>query len=223
MRGNNRAEIFNSDQDRTTLLNVIGRAKRRYGWKVHAYCLMSNHYHLLTETPEPNIAAGMQWLNSTYAHRFNEKYERIGHLFQRRYADGIILTDEHLREVIRYIPLNPVRAGLCKRPEDWPWSSCRATLGYGLREPFLSVRPTLDGFSPDRDVALTLLREWIEDGRREIRSSNKKPLISLLRPGEPVTRDDLRAAQSNGYSLAEIANHLGVSKTTAWRQVVACA
>jgi REP element-mobilizing transposase RayT len=223
MRGNNRAEIFNSDQDRTTLLNVIGRAKRRYGWKVHAYCLMSNHYHLLTETPEPNIAAGMQWLNSTYAHRFNEKYERIGHLFQRRYADGIILTDEHLREVIRYIPLNPVRAGLCKRPEDWPWSSCRATLGYGLREPFLSVRPTLDGFSPDRDVALTLLREWIEDGRREIRSSNKKPLISLLRPGQPVTGDSLRAAQSNGYSLAEIANHLGVSKTTAWRQVVACA
>ena len=116
---------------------------------MHAYCLMSNHYHLLIETPEPNIAIGMQWLNSTYAHRFNEKYERIGHLFQRRYADGIILTDEHLHEVIRYIPLNPVRAGLCKRPEDWPWSSCRATLGYGPREPFLSVRPTLDRFSPD--------------------------------------------------------------------------
>ena len=131
------------------LLNAIGRAKRRHGWKVHAYCLMSNHYHLLIETPEPNIAIGMQWLNSTYAHRFNEKYERIGHLFQRRYADGIILTDEHLHEVIRYIPLNPVRAGLCKRPEDWPWSSCRATLGYGARERFLSVRPTLDRFSPD--------------------------------------------------------------------------
>lgn len=223
MRGNNRAEIFNSDEDRTTLLNVIGRAKRRYGWKVHAYCLMSNHYHLLTETPEPNIAAGMQWLNSTYAHRFNEKYERIGHLFQRRYADGIILTDEHLREVIRYIPLNPVRAGLCKRPVDWPWSSYRATLGSERRERFLSVRPTLDRFSPDRDVARTLLREWIEEGRREIRSSNRKPLISLLRPGQPVARDSLRAAQSNGYSLAEIANHLGVSKTTAWRQVVACA
>ena len=223
MRGNNRAEIFNSDEDRTTLLSIIGRAKRRYGWKVHAYCLMSNHYHLLTETPEPNIAAGMQWLNSTYAHRFNEKYERIGHLFQRRYADGIILTDEHLHEVIRYIPLNPVRAGLCERPEDWPWSSCRATLGSERRERFLSVRPTLDRFSSDRDVARTLLREWIEEGQREIRSSNKKPLISLLRPGQPVTGDSLRAAQSNGYSLAEIANHLGVSKTTAWRQVVACA
>ena len=83
---------------------------------MHAYCLMSNHYHLLTETPEPNIAAGMQWLNSTYAHRFNEKYERIGHLFQRRYADGIIQTDEHLHEVIRYIPLNPVRAGSVQAP-----------------------------------------------------------------------------------------------------------
>ena len=165
MRGNNRAHIFNSDEDRTTLLKVIGSVKRRYGWKVHAYCLMTNHYHLLTETPEPNIGAGMQWMNSTYAHRFNEKYDRIGHLFQRRYADGIILTDEHLREVIRYIPLNPVRAGLCKRPEDWPWSSCRAILGSGSREPFLSVRPTLDRFSSDRDVARTLLREWIEEGR----------------------------------------------------------
>ena len=81
MRGNNRSEIFNSDEDRGLLLNTIGRSKRRHGWKVHAYCLMSNHYHLLIETPEPNIAIGMQWLNSTYAHRFNEKYERIGHLF----------------------------------------------------------------------------------------------------------------------------------------------
>ena len=98
------------------LLNTIGRAKRRHGWKVHAYCLMSNHYHLLIETPEPNIAVGMQWLNSTYAHRFNEKYERIGHLFQRRYSDGIILTDEHLHEVIRYIPLNPVRARVVQAP-----------------------------------------------------------------------------------------------------------
>ena len=157
MRGNNRGEIFVSDEDRAMLIDAIGRAKRRHGWKVHAYCLMSNHYHLLIETPEPNIAIGMQWLNSTYAHRFNEKYERIGHLFQRRYADGIILTDEHLHEVIRYIPLNPVRAGLCKRPEDWPWSNCRATLGYGPREPFLSVRPTLDRFSPDPNEARALL------------------------------------------------------------------
>ncbi len=220
MRGNNRAEIFHSDVDRSMLLAVIGRAKGRHGWKVHAYCLMSNHYHLLIETPEPNIAAGMQWLNSIYAHRFNEKYERIGHLFQRRYADGIITDDAHLHEVTRYIPLNPVRAGLCKRPEDWPWSSCRATLGYGPRERFLSVRPTLDRFASDPDVARTLLREWIDDGRREIRSSRTKPLIQILRPGQPVTRDALHAARSNGYSLAEIARHLGVSKTTAWRQTV---
>jgi hypothetical protein len=184
---------------------------------------MSNHYHLFVETPEPNIAAGMHWLNSTYAHRFNEKYGRIGHLFQRRYSDGIILTDEHLREVIRYIPLNPVRAGLCKRPEDWAWSSCRATLGSGPRERFLSVRPTLDRFSSDRDVARALLREWIEEGLREVRWSKVEPLISLLRPGQPVTGDTLRAARSNGYSLAEIANHIGVSKSTAWRRVVASA
>jgi putative transposase len=221
MRGNNRGEIFASDEDRVMLLNTIGRAKRRHGWKVHAYCLMSNHYHLLIETPDPNIAVGMQWLNSTYAHRFNEKYERIGHLFQRRYSDGIILTNEHLHEVIRYIPLNPVRAGLCKRPEGWAWSSCRATLGYGPRQPFLSVRPTLDRFSPDPDEARTLLREWIEDGRHEIRSSHPKPLIAILRPGKPVGPETLRAARLNGYTYAQIATHLGVSEMTAWRKVVA--
>ena len=204
------------------LLNTIGRAKRRHGWKVHAYCLMSNHYHLLIETPEPNIAVGMQWLNSTYAHRFNEKYERIGHLFQRRYADGIILTDEHLHEVIRYIPLNPVRAGLCKRPEDWPWSSCRATLGYGPREPFLSVRPTLDRFAPDPDAARVLLREWVEDGRHEIRSS--QPEAVDRDPAAWASRsspDALRAARLNGYTYAQIATHLGMSEMTAWRKVVA--
>ena len=221
MRGNNRSEIFASDNDRVLLLSTIVRAKRLHGWKVHAYCLMSNHYHLLIETPEPNIATGMQWLNSTYAHRFNEKYDRIGHLFQRRYADGIILTEEHLHEVIRYIPLNPVRAGLCKRPEDWPWSSCRATLGYGPREPFLSVRPTLDRFARDRDAARTLLREWIEDGRREIRSSQPKPLIWIIRPGKPVSPEALVTARLNGYTYAQIAAHLGVSKMTAWRRVVA--
>jgi putative transposase len=221
MRGNNRSQIFASDEDRMLLLDTIARAKQRHGWKVHAYCLMSNHYHLLIETPEPNIAIGMQWLNSTYAHRFNVKYERIGHLFQRRYADGIILTDEHLHEVIRYIPLNPVRAGLCKRPEDWPWSSCRATLGYGTRERFLSVRPTLDRFSPDRDEARLLLREWVEDGRREIRSSQHKPLIWILQPGKPVSSQALRAARLSGYTYAQIAGHLGVSEMTAWRRVVA--
>jgi REP-associated tyrosine transposase len=221
MRGNNRSEIFASDEDRVSLLNTIGRAKRRHGWKVHAYCLMSNHYHLLIETPEANIAIGMQWLNSTYAHRFNEKYGRIGHLFQRRYADGIILSDEHLREVVRYIPLNPVRAGLSRRPEDWPWSSCRATLGYGPRERFLSVRPTLDRFSPDPDEARVLLREWVEDGRREIRSLHPKPLIGILRPGKPVGPEALRAARLSGYTYAQIATHLGVSEMTAWRKVVA--
>ena len=220
-RGNRGCEIYADDRDRRVFLALLGRIVQRYRWTCHAYCLMSNHYHLLIETPEPNIAIGMQWLNSTYAHRFNEKYERIGHLFQRRYSDGIILTKEHLHEVIRYIPLNPVRAGLCKRPEGWAWSSCRATLGYGPRQPFLSVRPTLDRFSPDPDEARTLLGEWIEDGRHEIRSSHPKPLIAILRPGKPVRPETLRAARLNGYTYAQIATHLGVSEMTAWRKVVA--
>src|SRR5215831_17300643 len=86
MRGNNRADIFFADDDRNRFLTAVATARYRCGWRLHAYCLMTNHYHLLVETPEPNIAVGMQWLNSRYAHCFNQTYERIGHLFQRRYA-----------------------------------------------------------------------------------------------------------------------------------------
>ena len=97
----------------------------------------------------------------------------------------------------------------------------RATLGYGPREPFLSLRPTLERFSPDPDEARVLLREWVEDGRHEIRSLRSEPLIGILRPGRPVEPEALRAARLNGYTYAQIATHLGVSEMTAWRKVVA--
>jgi len=215
MRGNNRAEIFRADADRERFLDIVGRAKRAHGWQVHSYCLMTNHYHLLLETPEPNIAAGMQWLNSTYAHWFNQINGRIGHMFQRRYADGLIGGDGHLKTVLRYIPLNPVKAGLCKHPQDWTWSSYAATIGLAPRPPFLSVRWLLSKFHAERDVARRRFTEWVEAGMDEERPAHPAATLGeIFQAFRPVNPDSVRRARTEGYSIAEIAHHLGVSHMT---------
>ena len=99
------------------------RVAARCGWRVHAYCLMSNHFHLLFETPKPNISSGMQRLKCGYAEYFNGRHSLEGHLFKQRFGSRLIETERHWLETLRYIALNPVRAGLCEHPSDWPWSS----------------------------------------------------------------------------------------------------
>ena len=95
----------------------------------HAYCLMENHYHLLVETPRANLDDAMQRLNGTYAMRFNRHHERSGHVFQGRYGAKLIIDDDYAFTVVRYIAANPVQAGVCAAPEEWPWSSYAATAG----------------------------------------------------------------------------------------------
>jgi putative transposase len=90
---------------------------------------MSNHYHLLAQTPNANLARGMRELNGVYAQAFNRRHARVGHLFQGRYGALLVQANEHLLSAVRYILRNPVRAGLCDRVEDWPWSSHAATAG----------------------------------------------------------------------------------------------
>ncbi|HET7378520.1 MAG TPA: transposase [Gaiellales bacterium] len=218
MRGNNRRTIFASDADRRLFLTSLGTARGRCGWRIHMYCLMTNHFHLLVETPEPNIAIGMQWLNSRYAHCFNRTYERIGHLFQRRYADGLIQDDEHLRTVMRYIPLNPVKAKLCGRPEDWPWSSYQATLGLCAPPRFLTIDWLLAKFDPRQDEARERYRDWVEDGLATLRSNATMPSLGeIFGTARPISGDAIRRARSAGYTLQQIADHLGISVATTWR------
>jgi len=127
-RGDRREAIFEDDHDRRRFLETLGQACEKTGWQVHAYCLMSNHFHLVVETPQPNLVVGMKWLLGTYTSRFNRRHKEFGHVFSGRYKSLIVdgSGNGYLKTVCDYVHLNPVRAGVLRagRPlESYPWSS----------------------------------------------------------------------------------------------------
>jgi putative transposase len=122
-RGNRGCEIYRDDADRVLFLSRLLVTLDRFRWDLHAWCLLSTHFHLLVTTRRPTIASGMQELKGRYAELFNGRYGQNGHLFGGRYAHRLVESEAHLMNVYAYIALNPVRAGICSRPEDWWWSS----------------------------------------------------------------------------------------------------
>src|ERR671924_2148265 len=128
-RGNERKWIFRDDFDRKLFLNILSQINQRFNWLCHAYCLMTNHYHLLIETPDGNLSKGMRQLNGVYTQRFNRQHGRVGHVFQGRYKAIIVQKESYLVELARYVVLNPVRARMVRSLAEWPWSSYRATAG----------------------------------------------------------------------------------------------
>jgi REP element-mobilizing transposase RayT len=136
-RGVDRCAIFRDDADRLAYLDLLGYVVRRWKWQCLAYCLMTNHVHLLIRTPEPTMGRGMHHLHSFYAHDFNQKYGRVGHLFQDRYGSNRIWTPGRMRLAVDYISANPVTAGLCKDAADYRWSS-HAALAAGDAPRWLS-------------------------------------------------------------------------------------
>jgi len=164
-RGNAREEIFLNDNDRTQFLGILSDGVTRYSWICHAYCLMSNHYHLLIETPNAGLSRGMQLLNGVYTQWFNHRHKRVGHLFQGRFKGILVEKDNYLLEMARYIVLNPVRAEMVQSVRDWPWSSYRATVGEEQAPAFLTVDWILIQFDPDRKRATYAYRQFVRQGR----------------------------------------------------------
>ncbi|MGZ5440602.1 MAG: REP-associated tyrosine transposase [Thermoanaerobaculia bacterium] len=160
-RGNERRPIFRDDVDRRMFLTFLGHAVSRFGWSLTAWVLMTNHFHLVIQTPQPNLSRGMHWLNSTYAGWFNHRHGRCGHLFQGRFKSLLIEKERYLREVLRYVALNPVRAGMVARPEEYRWSSYRSTAGLEPGEPWLDIDAILALFDPDRQSARRLYQEFV--------------------------------------------------------------
>jgi putative transposase len=163
-RGNEKKAIFNDDQDRGMLLALLHRINTRYRWACHAYCLMDNHYHLMIETLEGNLSRGVRQLNGVYTQWFNQRHDRVGHLFQGRYKAVLIQKETHLLEVCRYVVLNPVRAHTIERPEDWPWSSYRATAGKEQPHPCLTIDWVLEQFGSKRGKAEQEYGQFVQRG-----------------------------------------------------------
>ena len=120
-RGVARSTIFRDELDYGDFERHLLRVAEAYGWRLHAYCLLPNHYHLVVESTSRSLSIGMQRLNGRYAQRFNQRYDRVGHVFQNRFGSYVIETEEHFLRTLAYVASNPVKAGLCERIVDWPW------------------------------------------------------------------------------------------------------
>ena len=163
-RGNAKQAIFRDDADREILLRILGAAVKRFGWEVHAYCLMGNHYHLLVQTPVPNLSRGMKQVNGMYTQRFNRRHERVGHLFQGRFGAILVERETYLLELVRYVSLNPVRAGMVTAPEQWRWSSHRAHAALAPAPDWLRIEAILERFAADPMDAPLRYRRFVADG-----------------------------------------------------------
>lgn len=162
-RGNEQKDVFKSRRDREKFLEYLASATQRYGAVIHAYCLMSNHYHLLLETPAGNLSQIMQHINRAYTTYFNVKRKRAGHLFQGRYKAILVEADEYATELTRYIHLNPVRAKMAAKPEDCPWSSYRSFIGHGKAPEWLKMEFILGCFGKRAADAMKKYRVFVED------------------------------------------------------------
>jgi len=168
-RGNQRDKIFYDAADRERFLEILSRTKERYGFLLHAYALMDNHYHLLLETPKANLSQIMQNINTSYTVYVNRKYQRSGHLLQGRFKGIIVDKDRYLIALSRYIHLNPVRVKRVKRPADYPWTSYRAFVDQKAEDSLVDRGDTLSHFSKGRKRAVRAYREFVEtaEGKAE--------------------------------------------------------
>ena len=157
-------KLFIENDDRRWFEYRLDDVVRRYEWSCKSHCLLGTHYHLLVTTPEPNLAAGMQRLNGMHAQAVNDRHEQFGGLFRDRYHTVLVEGEGHFLALFRYIALNPVRAGLCKHPADWRWSSYAGMIGWASPQPFLDVDGVLQLFGKDRAVARSRLRAFVEAG-----------------------------------------------------------
>ncbi|AMV73076.1 transposase [Desulfuromonas carbonis] len=195
-RGNEQREIYKSVADRERFLGYLASATERYGAAVHVWCLMTNHYHLLLETPEGNLSRIMRHINGAYTNYFNTKRRRAGHLFQGRYKAILVDRDAYALELSRYIHLNPVRAGMSLRPEEYAWSSYRNYVGQQVAPGWLRREEVLGYFGGDE----TRYQGFVEEGlKAAIMNPLDEALASTILGGEKFVQE-ITALHLSGVS-----------------------
>lgn len=188
-RGNNRETIFRGLADLTEYLTLLDHVSEWCRWRCLSYCLMPNHVHLLIETTEPNLGIGMRELHGRYARAFNKAHGRCGHVFQGRYGSKRIKDDTHLWTEARYVALNPVKARLCRAPEDWRWSSHRAVVN-GEPPAFLDVERLFELFGIAGGDPQDRYEQFVLEG---ITSQGQAGARALPEPSASGSAEDLRS------------------------------
>ncbi|MGO8989532.1 MAG: transposase [bacterium] len=188
-RGNERKRIFLDDADRKKFLGILGDYHDRYGILIHGYVLMDNHYHLILETPKGNLLKVMHGLNGGYTGYFNRKYGRTGHLFQGRYKGIIVDKDSYLIPLSRYVHLNPVRARVVERPEQYRWSSYPGYIGKGKQHEWMEYAWILSQFGSRRLKAKRKYREYTEEAlKKKVESPLKNLRSQVILGGEEFVK-----------------------------------
>ena len=233
-RGNRRANIFLDKRDFLIWLDLLAEAVGKHSIKVHGYCLMPNHFHLLIETPQANLSQVMHMLNARYCQHFNKRHGTSGHVIQGRFHAVLIESDQQLMAVSRYVSLNPVRAQLVKDPADWAWSNHKHFLAPELAPDWLEMNWLLGQFSDD-DLTerINRYKEFVLAGigmpdplrfYRQLPNPKREQALSLQEYADQYpnrTEAMARAHQSTAYTRQQIGEFFGVSSRTISRAIVA--
>ncbi len=233
LRGVNRQDIFEDDEDRAYFMNVLRRCKELSGFRLHAFALMSNHVHLLIEPGNESLETVFRRIGTRYAVWFNRKYERAGHLFQNRYISENVETDLYFMTVLRYILQNPIKAGLESRPGTYRWSSYPAyqkgvgaitdteyaTTVFGGREPLVQylLQDNEDHVMDEEDFDWRLR----DDAAKEIvlRITQCDSVAAFQQLGSDQQKEYARRLYQERLSMGQIARLTGMSKPTVFRAI----
>lgn len=217
-RGSGRKDVFLGTHDRYALLRMLDRISLRRGWRTHAWCLMTNHFHLLTTTMHDDLSAGMCELLGQYSRHFGYFNHLPGHLFSDRFRSVIVTTDDQLLTVVRYIARNPVRAGLARSPEEYRWSSYadRRTPARALK--MFDEDLVLGTLNPRIEIAEVQLRALVEAADEPSRVHQSVPSLGTLRMAFADSHL-IDVGRELGYSSQAIAGQLGVAPRTVRRRL----
>ena len=205
-----RRDLFHDDRDRRRYLELVGREVRDREWSVLTFCLMTNHAHLLVQTPSPDLGGGFKRIHEDYARSLNRRHDMSGHAFGARFYSELVRTDRHLIGCLRYIARNPVAHGACRRPRDWPWSAHRALAGRADPPGFLDAAAAYSHLGrTGAEARLTYLRL--------VARSDNALLSDLARP----TSDRWMITAVDAYLIPvpQVAEFLGISVSTAYKRL----